>query len=312
MPILTRREEVYMKNFPFKNIVPSCKVRQDDRRLILASVPVLLFFILFFGIQVQTFFASEHGLFSKLKQKEEEEETRVYPVLVKDIAKAKKKRRQISALSDSDSGGSGGLTRQKGFHSLSPHDSLSFPRKKAKNNEKNEQKEKPSSLQEDLSIIAKASRPPSKKKKSPLSGRGDRFRIPSNYNFRQDFLLRFDGSSLLALPRRKLAGFAYFRKMIQTIRENFAPPGMNYMYRDQAGYVINQSITAQVVQVAFALDPMGNVSDVRKIHSINQKLVDEACLNSLRGKNFGKPPREIFEKGNVFGINFVFPKLRRR
>ena len=99
--------------------------------------------------------------------------------------------------------------------------------------------------------------------------------------------------------------------MIQTIRENFAPPGVNYIFRDRSGYVMNQAIKAQVVQVAFALDPMGNVSDVRKIYSLDQKLVDEACLNSLRGKNFGKPPLEIFKKGNVFGINFVFPKLRR-
>ena len=296
-------------NFLSKKLVPSCKVSPDDRRLVLASVPVLLFFIASLAMQTSFLYSSfftQKLLYKQLQEKAKR--SRVYPVLVKQIQKAQNSRKQIQALSDVDSSGSGGLSRQQGFHSLSPHDSLSIPKQKQKNRQQKNHKKSISQAQDNFSIIAKQS--PSSQW-SPTKGRDKSFRIPNNYRFRQDFLLRFDGSSLLSLPRKELAGFAYFRQMIQKIRENFAPPGVNYMFRDQAGYVMNQAIKAQVVQVLFALDPMGNVSDVRKVHSLNQKLVDEACLNSLRGKNFGKPPTEIFKKGNIFGINFVFPMLRR-
>jgi outer membrane biosynthesis protein TonB len=57
------------------------------------------------------------------------------------------------------------------------------------------------------------------------------------------------------------------------------------------------------------LDPEGNVRDVRKVSSIGQKAVDDACVNVLKGQNFGVPPPEIFAQGNIFGINFIFPPV---
>ena len=125
----------------------------------------------------------------------------------------------------------------------------------------------------------------------------NQYRIPSNYRFRSDFLLRFDGSSLLSMPLRELAGFEYFRSLINKLRNNFAPPGINYRFQDRAGYVVNEAIIPQIVKVAFALDPEGNVSDVHVVSSIGNDKVDEACMNSLRNQNFGPPPPEIFEKG---------------
>ena len=298
-----------MRSSLFNKLVPSCKVDADDRRLVLASVPVLLFFISTLAMQGRSFYEPFPKHKQELNRKQaESERSRVYPVLIKQTQKLQKKSRHIPTLSDVDSSASGGLSRRQGFHSLSPRDNLSLAEQKPKNKQQNNRKEASSQTQDNFPIIRKQS---SKSQQSPLKGREKRFHIPSNYRFRQDFLLRFDGTSLLTLPRKKLVGFAYFRQMIQKIRENFSPPGMNYMYRDQAGYIINQTIKPQVVQVLFALDPMGNVSDVRKVHSLDQKLVDEACLNSLRGNNFGKPPPEIFKKGNIFGINFVFPNLRR-
>ncbi len=244
---------------------------------------------------------------------------RIYPVLVKNEIQAKTKKDEIRALSEHNSGGRGGISSRHGFHSLTKDDSLSIANQTKPKQDRQISQSTPSpdrpTLQTDLAgiIWQKELTKSNKTRTSPRQGqrKNKEFRIPSNYRFRQDFLLRFDGSSLLSIASQKLVGFAYFRSMIAQIRENFAPPGLNYIFRDYAGYVINEPIKPQIVQVIFALDPEGNVSDVRKLSSIGQKLVDEACINTLSGRNFGKPPKEIFQKGNVFGIHFVFPALRR-
>jgi len=100
--------------------------------------------------------------------------------------------------------------------------------------------------------------------------------------------------------------------MIRTIRERFSPPGINYVYYDRAGYVLNQPIREQAVLVQFAIDKEGNVVDVHKKHSIGQERVDQACISALEGANFGPPPPEVLRKGNIFGIRFVFTNPLKR
>ncbi len=281
--------------------IPFICVQTDDRRLVRAGTPVLFFSLLVIGMQISfPFFLTITQILGEKNIKEKLENTQIYPVLIKQAKNNPKNKKEIKALSDKDVSGQGGITAQYGFHTFTSTDVFSSTRqysvekkKRTSTSSKHQDKTKENLLH------------------SNFSGKDRNFRIPSNYRFRQDFLLRFDGSSLLSMASQKLAGYEYFRKMIQEIRMNFAPPGVNYMYRDQAGYVMNQAIQPQVVQIAFSLDEAGNVSDVRTLDSIGQSLVDEACLNSLRDKNFGKPPPEIFKKGNIFGINFVFPKLKR-
>ena len=137
-------------------------------------------------------------------------------------------------------------------------------------------------------------------------------RIPANYRFQNDFALRYDQSASLSIPRRELEGYKYFRDLLRQVRSNFAPPGLNLAYRDSAGVVISQPIKPQVVRVLFLIDEEGTVRDTRVVSSMGQQPVDQACLRSLEGHNFGKPPPEIFKHGNIFGISFVFPAVMNR
>ena len=306
-------------------LFPKLKPDHNARRLIGCSVPVFLIFSLaltnWYTVQVGH---SLSLLAARFKLEEEAKNKNIYPVLIKNESQVNKQKDEIRALSDARSAGQGGITPKRGFHSMTPDDEFSLPNKKktsVKKQKTSTSQQKQTVSQSNLlpsfaSIIwlkkLKLTKESSQSKNKKTAKKNKEYRIPSNYRFRQDFLLRFDGSSLsVSIASEKLVGFDYFRAMIKKIQENFAPPGINYVFHDYAGYVMNEPIKPQVVEVAFALDPDGYVSDVRKLKSLGQKLVDEACMNTLRRRNFGKPPKEIFAKGNVFGIHFVFPSLRR-
>ena len=289
----------------------------DDKRLLVAGVPVLLLANLLLGLLIAPYlpfpiWEPQQWL------KQESENHRIYPVLIKQPEpKPTQQIDQKRALSEINASGQGGITKRLGFHTLSNSDSLRIP---IRNNL--------SSREQWIQSKGLSSKAQSHYEKAkieeifPISYTNDHnkvnkkenafpLRVPANYRFRQDFLLRFDSSSLIALASQKLVGFTYFRNMLSQIQKNFAPPGINYIIYDHFGHILNQPIVPQVVQVAFTLDREGNVSDVRKLSSIGQALVDEACIQTLQGQNFGKPPLAIFAKGNIFGINFVFPDLRR-
>ena len=55
------------------------------------------------------------------------------------------------------------------------------------------------------------------------------------------------------------------------------------------------------------LNDAGQVIDVKQMSSQGQEIVDRACIDSIRGQNFGPVPPEVKEQGMIFGINFVFP-----
>ena len=59
------------------------------------------------------------------------------------------------------------------------------------------------------------------------------------------------------------------------------------------------------------LEDTGRVIDVKLVSSQGQRMIDKACLDSIRGQNFGTVPEEVKKIGLIFGINFIFPDLSR-
>lgn len=279
------------------------EAEHEEERLSLASLTVsvpLALFLLHLIFPDGNPLLGEAGQIERARLQLEREASlnRIYPVLVEQKEAPPPETDQIRALSSVTAEGKGGITEKTGFHTLSPYDVLESG---ASNNSgavtlRKETGSRPEKPQTAATKGQKAS--------------GSAWKIPANYRFEQDFALRYDSSGMLSVARQELAGFSYFQSMLRQIQDSFAPPGMNYAYRDHAGYVINQPIKPQVVKVQFLLDESGTVRDVRKISSLGQSEVDEACLNTLRNQNFGPPPPEVFQHGNIFGINFVFPAVR--
>jgi outer membrane biosynthesis protein TonB len=59
------------------------------------------------------------------------------------------------------------------------------------------------------------------------------------------------------------------------------------------------------------LNPSGKVVDVKLVSGQGQVMVDNACLDSIRGQNFGPVPEDVKKKGLIFGIQFIFPAFFR-
>ncbi|MBX7058448.1 MAG: energy transducer TonB [Leptospirales bacterium] len=276
----------------------------DDRRLTAAAAPVLFLICLFLA----HVYAEENLSFLSAftpelaRQLQQERQNQIYPVLVEQAYRPPVESQQIRALSDVSAQGTGGITALAGFHTLSRFDELTQPQAGGSSGAiGGASQQEPG---ESEAALTSANQGSGRNAPGPQP---QELRIPANYRFRQDFLMRFDGSSLLSIPRQELAGFRYFQDMLRQIRENFSPPGQNYIYYDRAGYVLNQPIKPQVVAVQFRMDSQGNVTDVRVLSSLHQVRVDQACIDSLRGRNFGPPPPEVLRYGDIFGINFVFP-----
>ncbi|MCS7205464.1 MAG: energy transducer TonB [Leptospiraceae bacterium] len=252
---------------------------------------------------------------------------KVYPVIVEHFTYAPFRENQIPVYSYRTSGGKGGITKEYGFHTLTNSDtflvSYSLQEKDTtqpiqKGVHQNQQTTKSSNKTEktgfDEEIYLKKNyqkKQDATEDKSSSENSESKLptKIPANYRFRNDFSLRWDDSPDIAIASVELKGYKYFRDMLRQIRDNFSPPGLNLVWRDSAGVVISQPIKPQVVRVLFLLDYDGTVRDARIVSSMGQKPVDEACIRALLNQNFGTPPPEVFEHGNIFGINFVFPPL---
>ena len=312
-----------------------------EERLVFASSIFFLFGSLLFGLFYTAANPSslERSIFSIVPDRSA---NAVYPVLMEQRHQSPVNDAK-PALSRENSGASGGITERKGFHTLSSYDTLSLPRPGVsgeRGNNGQASRNAPEMAEQNQRESGEQSTDQSKvgnekyidKKRQNVNERqqrtvatqseamrgtpedlaqGSEQKIPANYAFRKDFALRYDESSTLTIATRELEGFDYFINMMRTIRDTFAPPGINYAYRDFAGMVVNQPIKPQVVMVQFFLSDQGDVTDVRIVSSMGQRAVDNACLEVLQGKNFGSPPPEIFKMGHIFGINFVFPSVMR-
>lgn len=297
-----------MKRFFGPNARSLPGATEHDRRLIVSGIPVFLLFSLLWGHfavdRNPAFLSFLHPAPNERSLSADDD--KIYPVLVEQEYAPPPRSKQIRALSDKDAEGQGRLTAARGFNTMSSYDVLEIKPRAADGRRDN-----------NTTVFrgpGNFRRGPDRKSRSRgLNGReSGSFKIPANYRFQQDMRLNFDGSGEISIPRKRFPEFHYFQRMLRTIQDNFAPPGDNFVRRDYFGYTIHQTIKPQVVKVLFLIDPSGEVRDVRVVPPVVQESVADSCIMSVRGRNFGPPPRAVLDRGGVIGINFIFPPLNLR
>jgi hypothetical protein len=303
---------------PKKDFYFDTDLNEDDRRLFYSAAIVLLFLSLIIShLFTRNLLWKMLGTESIVDIESRIEREKVYNVLVEQDFKDKTKTDQIKALSEEDSAGTGGITEKEGFHSLSPFYEFILGNNSPNTNPKSSQpnsKEKEEDVYEvgifkSDPIIQK--NPVLQPRKEIAPSTGSPQKIPSNYRFQQDFLFRWDGSQSISIPRKQLAGYQYFKSMLRKIENSFYPPGGgNFAYRDAAGLVIREGIAPGETKVVFLLNDAGDVIDVKQMSTQGQAIVDQACMDAIRGQNFGPVPPEVKQNGLTFGINFIFPGFR--
>lgn len=294
------------------------EIPEDDQRLIYASFLVLVLASFFTAhLLTRNMLWKILGSEPMVKMESNEEKEKIYEVLLEQDFVDKNVKDEYKALSNVDAAGAGGITKKQGFHSASPFREFimgSLTRRpsetqKQKTKEKNDEKV----FEVGIYKIDPVQTTNTDNTKQNTQTYGKTTKIPFNYRFEQDFLFRWDGNQALSIPRKKLAGYEYFKRMLKQIEGSFAPPGGgNYAYRDMAGTVVREGILPGQVKVLFMLSEGGQVLDTRLVSSQGQDMVSQACVDSIRGQNFGKVPDEVKAQGLIFGINFIFPMMRTR
>ena len=273
---------------------------EDDRRLVLAAVPVFVFLGLWFSdVGTREWMDSlSHSMQRAVDR------AGLYPVLVEQKFAPPPRDRELRALSDVDARGQGAMTKKRGFNTTSPHDVLETDRPAHSGGGGGDNTESPTFEGPGYRSERRGTR-----SYGDAGTHSGRFRIPANYNFQEEMRLNFGGPGEISLPRKRFPEFAYFQAMLRTIRTHWAPPGTNAIRFDSMGYTMQNSIKPQVVRVSFLLDSEGNVRDVQVYQPVLQRIVAESCVLALRGRNFGPPPKTVLQNGGVIGINFVFPPM---
>ncbi|MCB1189881.1 MAG: TonB-dependent receptor [Leptospiraceae bacterium] len=289
---------------------------EDEKRLFYsASFVFLLFSLVVAHLYTKNLLWKIMGAQNTIELSKNQNKERIYEVLIEQQRKDDTPTDQIKALSDKDSAGKGKLTEKEGFHTLTAFREFLLGGVISLS----EQSETQSKSQEEpteVGILFKDPLKKASKKKNNITIFQDADNkpttIPANYRFQQDFLFNWDGTEAITIPTKKLVGFEYFKNMLKQIENRFAPPGGgNYAYRDIAGTVIREAIKPGETKVLFMLEDTGRVIDVKLVSSQGQRMIDKACLDSIRGQNFGTVPEEVKKIGLIFGINFIFPDLSR-
>lgn len=288
----------------------------EKRLLISASIVLLTVSLLVGHLITRNLLWKVLGSESKIPLEINPEKEKIYEVLIEQQFINPDKKDEYKALSDKDSAGGGGLTEEKGFHTLSPFREFIFGSKSSANNPSTTNPENQKKEEDIFEVGIYKADPITAATLNPSSSNptqsGQMMKIPFNYRFQQDFLFRWDGNRALTVPTKELAGYHYFKNMLKLIEGSFAPPGGgNFAYRDMAGTVVREGIKPGMTKVLFLLNDDGRVIDVNLVSSQGQVLVDQACMDSLRGQNFGRVPDEVKAKGMIFGINFIFPGIFR-
>lgn len=290
---------------------------EGEKRLLVSAAIVFLIVSLLVGhLITRNLLWKVLGSESETAQSLPQEKEKIYEVLVEQQFIKPEKKDEYKALSDQESAGSGGITKEKGFHTLSSFREFIFgSNSQASNpNQANPEEQK---KEDDLYEVGLFKADPLttatlNPNSSNPSNASQMMKIPFNYRFQQDFLFRWDGNRAMSVATKQLAGYHYFKNMLKLIEGSFAPPGGgNFAYRDIAGTVVREGIKPGMTKVLFLLNDDGKVIDVNLVSSQGQTLVDRACLDSLRGQNFGRVPDEVKAKGMIFGINFIFPGVYR-
>lgn len=238
---------------------------------------------------------------------------------------------QAVILSDSDNQEQGKLTKEKDFIHTSPQNDLTFARKgsRQKTSEAPLQQEQKNVRQKKIkrnsSFVVKFVRLIKRKIKQKEKGgnggvfawaKSDYTRIPDSYTFQKKFALAWTDSGQPIIPTKKYQHYAYFRGMIEKIRNHWYPPGGSYYppigddFFTTSGYAPGytrvQTFPEQEIQTVFMLDTSGNVIDVKVFQSLGYRSLDQSCLDAInKSKNFGPPPKELLERG-VLIVPFLF------
>lgn len=283
------------------------KADEHDRRLLYASFIVFLIFSFIMShLFTRNMFWQLLGGEESITLETRAEKEKVYQVLLEQDYKDTRIKDEIKALSDVNAAGTGGLTEKEGFHTDTSFNEFVIGKNSVQGNKKSIKKEITESDLNEVGIFRE-----SMSVSDEAGEQGSLTKIPFNYRFQPDFLFRWDGSQALSIPRKKLAGYQYFKHMLKMIEASFAPPGGgNFAYRDIAGTVIREGIKPGETKVMFMLDAQGRVIDIKLASSQGQAVVDRACLDSIRGNVFGIVPEEVKVNGMIFGINFIFPGSR--
>ncbi|AYV56826.1 TonB-dependent receptor [Leptospira kmetyi] len=293
-------------------------IPEDDKRLIYASFLVLALASFFTAhLLTRNMLWKILGSEPMVKMESNEEKEKIYEVLLEQDFVDKNIKDEYKALSNVDAAGAGGITKKEGFHSASPFREfvMGSMARRPSESQKQEAKEKNDEKAFEVGIykIDPVQTTTTEETKQSSQTYGRMTKIPFNYRFEQDFLFRWDGNQALSIPRKKLAGYEYFKRMLKQIEGSFAPPGGgNFAYRDMAGTVVREGILPGQVKVLFMLSDGGQVLDVKLVSTQGQDVVSQACMDSIRGQNFGKVPEEVKAQGMIFGINFIFPMMRTR
>ncbi|EQA45110.1 TonB protein, C-terminal domain protein [Leptospira broomii serovar Hurstbridge str. 5399] len=295
-------------------------IDEDDRRLLFASFLVFAFAsFLVAHLFTRNVLWKILGEDPMVKVTDRDEREKIYEVLLEQDFVDSRVKDEYKALSNVDAAGSGGLTKKEGFHTDSPHREFIWgnliKRPSQQANPKSSQTKTEEEKVYDVAILKNdpVQEPTKSQEQSTQSSASGRMtKIPFNYRFEQDFLFRWDGGQSLSIPRKKLAGYDYFKRMLRQIEGSFAPPGGgNFGYRDGAGTVVREAIIPGEVRVQFMLNDVGQVIDTKLVSSQGQGMVDRACIDTLRGQNFGPVPEDVKSQGMIFGIRFIFPGFRR-
>lgn len=300
-------------------IDPPGDLGEDDRRLLFAA-----FFVFAFSSFLVAHLFTRNVLWKILGEdpliqvKEQAEREKIYEVLLEQEFVDKSIKDQYKALSNVESAGSGGITKEEGFHTSSPFREFVMGSIMRRPSQPNPQSSQKKTEEEEIFEVALLKQDPventnpSEETPNQSAATGKMTKIPFNYRFQEDIRFRWDGSSNITVPTKKLVGYDYFKRMLRQIEQSFSPPGGgNYGYRDGAGTVVREAIVPGEVRVQFLLNDAGQVIDTKLLSSQGQDMVDRACVDALRGQNFGKVPEDVKAQGMIYGIRFIFPGFRR-
>jgi hypothetical protein len=277
-------------------------------------IPFLFFGFIYYQNQA---LLNEQNFWSKLLKSISPNtgEQREYRFLAKSANILKfKKRKYIPILSHKDSEGKGGLTKEKGFDIFTNTNAFSIASSMTKKYKRKtyekflsiENKELEDAILvriiEDKDIISKLD--------GDNAYKASLTKIPSNYNYQPNQVLRWDYSRRTFLPTKRLKNINYFLRMGSKINDKLAlPGGMPQIYVDRAGRVTFQSIKPQIVNISILLDRSGRVLDVRLMNIPRQKIVGDALVKAIEGQVFGEIPVDVKGETWIIGISWLIPDL---
>lgn len=222
-------------------------------------------------------------------------------------------------LSDKDNMGSGKITEKKGFEAASKSREFRVGQSPANKAEDSKTEEDTSASEKILSnqflINLLEGKFPANDKPRKIIRKFSEASIPDSYRFDKSFAFSWDRNGQPVIPTVYYKHFEYFKKMLDKIQSNWAPPGgMPFpIYGNDfntEGFVPGrssyQTFPDQEVQIVFSLDASGDILEIKLWKSLRFESLDRSCIDAIqRSRNFGPPPEDLMEK-NIFVMPMTF------